>query len=151
MRRMTLEGFIAHLTASRGRLAAAETAGLLRGATLIRDEAKDLIGTEYAGWAALAPSTVAEKERLGYTGKVSATDPLLRTGEMRATIQASAEGHHAAAGTNDKIAEYQEFGTARIPARPFMGPAAYRKGKDAAKAAGLSVAFVIAGKPTPKP
>ena len=142
-----LDGFIAHLAAARGRLPAAEADGVKRGAELIQHEAKDLIGTEYAGWAALAPSTIAEKERLGYTGKVSATDPLLRTGEMRATIQVSAEGRHAAIGTNDPVAEYQEFGTARIPARPFMGPAAYRKGKDAAKAVGLSVALVIAGKP----
>lgn len=147
----TLDGFIRRMVAARSALPAAETRGLRRGAELIAREAKDLIGTEYAGWVALADSTIAEKQRLGYAGHVSATDPLLRTGELRASIQVSAHGYEANVGTNDPVAEYQEFGTGRIPARPFMAPAAYRAGAHAARAAGLEVAHVIAGLPPSKP
>ena len=60
-------------------------------------EAKDFIGHELAEWKPLAPSTIAEKERLGFTGQVSATDPLLRTGDMRDSIEAMSEATSAGA------------------------------------------------------
>ena len=124
---------------------AAERRGLERGALLIQEEAKALIGTEYPGWAALSDRTVKQKQARGQTGRVSPTDPLLATGELSASIGHSIEGRTAVIGTADEVGLYQERGTARIPARPFLAPAAFSKGEAAANAIGEAVALVIAG------
>ena len=93
-------------------------------------EAKRLIGHENPEWAPLAPSTIAEKSRLGFTGRISATDPLYRTGEMRESIEGVAEGLVGVVGSSDKVALWQEMGTLRptgsIPPRPFLGLAMSR-------------------------
>jgi hypothetical protein len=95
-------------------------------------EAKSYIGHEMPGWAPLADSTIAEKQKLGYFGRISATDPLLRTGEMRESIGFYAVGSVGAVGSTSKIAFWQEFGTLKptgsIPPRPFIGLAASRSG-----------------------
>lgn len=89
-------------------------------------EAKAVIGHELPEWAALAPSTIAQKQRLGYTGQVSDTDPLLRTGKLRESIHSETDTVGirtvAVVGSDDPVAADQEFGTSRIPARPFIGP-----------------------------
>lgn len=127
---LTLEEFAEHL-----RLAAFKARNYIDVPTEVvmkaaAEDAKSLIGQELSEWPALAESTVAEKERLGYTGAVSATDPLLRTGELRDSIKADAElspgGAIGMVGSNDPIAEYQELGTSRIPPRPFMSLALRR-------------------------
>ena len=101
---------------------------LRRVAEHVRDEAQALIGTEDESWPALADSTVEEKQRLGYTGRVSATDPLLRTGELRASIQVGeVTPERSVVGTDDPIAAFQEHGTSRIPPRPFIGTAVFRE------------------------
>ena len=82
-------------------------------------------------WAALKETTIYEKTRLGYVGQVSATDPLLRTGMMRESIEGAAEGLTGVVGTDDPKAKWQEFGATRvgrnrtgtIPPRPFIGMA----------------------------
>jgi hypothetical protein len=79
--------------------------------------AAEFIGHELPQWAPLAASTVAEKKRLGYTGQVSATDPLLREGTLRDSIGAEVEGLELVVGSTDKIAAYQFAGTAHIPPR----------------------------------
>ena len=113
---------------------------------MIEDEARNLIGTEYAGWPALADSTVERKAAKGQTGRISSTDPLFATGELRATISHQiVDDHTALIGTPDQIGVYQEFGTNRIPPRPFLGSAAFRKGKEAAKGIGEAVQRAIAG------
>jgi phage gpG-like protein len=100
-----------------------ETRLLLEGAA---EEAKAFIGHELEEWQPLAPSTVAEKQRLGYTGQISETDPLLRTGRLRDSLRAEAESTSAGAtgivGSDDPVAVWQEFGTPHIPPRPFIGP-----------------------------
>lgn len=83
--------------------------------------AAEYIGHEMPEWPPLAPSTVAQKEKLGYTGQVSGTDPLLRTGALRESIKPAVEGLTLVVGSTDKIAAYQEMGTSRIPPRPFLG------------------------------
>lgn len=91
----------------------------------VEAHAKDLIGRENPEWPPLAESTIAEKTQLGYTGQVSATDPLLRTGDLRASISSSAEmtgiGAEGVVGSDSEIAKFQEIGTSRIPPRPFLG------------------------------
>lgn len=93
----------------------------------VANDARHMIGREVPEWASLAPSTVEEKERLGYVGQISATDPLLRTGELRGSIEAVADQRgsavEGAVASNSKVALYQEVGTSRIPARPFLAGA----------------------------
>lgn len=89
-------------------------------------EARGYIGHEISEWAPLAPSTIAQKTRLGYVGHLSATDPLLRTGEMRGSVENTVAGFEGVVGSGDKVALYQELGTSRIPPRPFIGLAASR-------------------------
>lgn len=145
---MNLAEFSRALRAAVERQPAAREAALRKAAELVRDEAKDLIGTEYAGWPALADSTVEEKQALGYTGKVSSTDPLLRTGELRASIQVGdVTPEHAMVGSDDPIATYQEFGTARIPPRPFIGAAVHRETDKINAAIGEIITASIRGRP----
>ncbi len=93
----------------------------------VADDARAMIGTERPEWAALAESTVTEKERLGYVGQVSSTDPLLRTGELRGSIEADAERRgnviEGVVGSTSKIAVFLESGTSKMPARPFLAGA----------------------------
>jgi HK97 gp10 family phage protein len=74
-------------------------------------------------WEPLKLETVARKAR-GDT-------PLLETGELRDSIEhvVMREGKEVVGyvGTNDPIAKYHEFGTATIPARPFLSAAAMRQ------------------------
>ena len=91
----------------------------------IRDTAQGMIGQyqdaigPYAKWEELADSTEAEKARLGF----SLDAPLLRTGEMKKSIQETTEGKKAVVGSKDKNMVYHELGTLHIPPRPVLGPA----------------------------
>lgn len=90
------------------------------------EEARALIGQELPEWPPLTARTIAEKQRLGYTGQISETDPLLRTGQLKASISAESEATTTGAvgivGSDDKIAAYQELGTSKLPPRPFIAP-----------------------------
>ncbi len=124
---MTLNELMKALSVEK--MAADIHAGLDLCAGLIEKTAKEEIGHYQAesgpfpSWAPLADSTVREKERLGYTGRLSADDPLLRTGEMRDSIEHRTGDMEAFIGTDSPIAPYHEFGTDKMPPRPFIGPA----------------------------
>ena len=126
MREMTLAEFVTHLGRVRRALPVAEHAGLDHAGLVIEQEAKALVGTEYPGWPALADSTVAEKAARGQVGRISATDPLFATGELRGSIKHEVEGHTVIVGTPDQVGVYMEAGTSRVPPRPFLAPAARR-------------------------
>lgn len=96
--------------------------------------AKSYIGTQQDGWEALHEATIEGfrhwtgfwiegKRDLGY-GAPSEWDPLLRTGQMRDSIDGVAEGLIGEVGSPDKIALYQEMGTPEaiypIEPRPFL-------------------------------
>ncbi len=99
-----------------------------RAARFLERKAKAAIGhyQEGAGelmeWAPLKWSTVEEKERLGYAPP---DNPLLRTGEMRASI-----GHHvesadrAVVGSESEVLLAHELGTKHLPPRSVLGLAA---------------------------
>ena len=76
-------------------------------------------GYAVPAWEELAQSTLDDKERQG----LPTPSPLLRQGQLRASIEAEATGFTLAVGTNDPIAKWQEHGTSKMPARPFIGPA----------------------------
>lgn len=120
---LTLDELVKMLQVSSKSVRPRLEADLAKIGALTAAAAVEYIGHEMPEWPALAPSTIAEKERLGYTGQVSATDPLLRTGAMRDSIKIEVEGLEMAVGSGDKIAAYQELGTKHIPPRPFLGPA----------------------------
>jgi hypothetical protein len=110
--------------------------------------AVEKIGREDNGWPPLAESTIAEKERLGFTGKISGTDPLLRTGEMRASITFEVTptpvGVDLVLGSADPVAKYQELGTATIPPRPFLATATIESIPDAEKILGQVAVDLLA-------
>lgn len=85
-------------------------------ARIVEKEAKDVLGTYRYGWPQLAPSTQEDRERQGFP----ANEPLLRTGEMRDSIEHSSDQHEARIGSNNDVAVYQELGTRSIPPRPFL-------------------------------
>jgi hypothetical protein len=94
----------------------------------IEKRAKEKIG-EYQGragpfeaWKPLAESTLSEKKALGYAPP---DNPLLRTGEMRDSIEHKVVGHTGYVGSDSNTALFQELGTVSIPARSFLGGAAF--------------------------
>lgn len=102
--------------------------------------AAEEFGREMPMWEPLSQATlhgfrhpygfwVKGKEELGYTGHVSATDPLLRTGATERSIDVAVEGLTQAVGSPSKIMLYQEMGThnsitGNIPPRPVIATAA---------------------------
>ena len=74
-------------------------------------------------WQPLAPSTIKQRERLGYwPGQI-----LTRTGRLKASITYHAGRDYVAVGTNLVYAAIHQFGgkagrghRANIPARPFL-------------------------------
>lgn len=127
-------------------------AGLEAAAELIQDEAKKEIGHlqksigPFQEWDELADATKADKERLGYVFN-SDYNPLLRTGKLRDSIEyeVNMPKLEAIVGSKDPIAAFQEFGTNRIPPRPFIGRAAFLLGPKIAKIFGEITLIGIAG------
>ena len=97
------------------------------GAEEIAETARGEIGfyqtdiAPYPSWAELSPEYEKSKVAAGFEPDA----PLLRTGEMKKSIKASSEGNEGVAGSNDKVLEYHEFGTDKMPPRPVLGPAAH--------------------------
>lgn len=96
------------------------------------EKAKDKLGNyqgssgPFPSWPTLSPATIADKLSQGFP----TPSPLLRTGEMQAGIGYEIENK----GPGDVVvtlhcdapyADYQEFGTIKMPPRPFAGPAMY--------------------------
>jgi phage gpG-like protein len=127
--------------------------GLEVSAKAIQAEAKNEIGHlqsavgPFPEWEELADSTKAEKERLGYVFNKD-YNPLLRTGELiRDSIEyeVNMESLEAIIGSKEPVAAFQEFGTDRIPPRPFIGRAAFILGPKIAKIFGDATMIGIAG------
>jgi hypothetical protein len=114
--------FLNLLERAAAELPAVAVVALTETVSAVAVEARAMIGHEHSIWPPLAESTVEEKERLGYTGHESATDPLLRTGKLRDSIEFSVDAVSltGAVGSDDPVALYQELGTSRIPPRPFI-------------------------------
>lgn len=110
----------------------AEAKGLAAAGKGLTTAAQEMIGTEDEDWPALADATVAEKSRLGYTNRISPTDPLYRTGELRISISYTVDANGVTLGSTDPIAPFQEDGTHTIPARPFISATLFRHGHAAA-------------------
>ncbi len=122
----TIAEFVAFLGRAEAEVHHAEERGLQEAGKRLVHATQELIGAEDEAWAALAPFTVAEKTRLGYINRITPTDPLYRTGELRISITYDVALPALTIGTPDEIGYFQEFGTNRIPPRPFIGLTMFR-------------------------
>lgn len=138
----SLASFATHLLAVEIASRKALEKGLDNVAKLVQADAKQRIGEyqdatgPFPAWAPLKPDTIADRVSQGFTPD----DPLLRSGDMRESIEREVQGLEAAIGSKSDIALYQEMGTATIPPRPFLGPAAYANKENIQKI--LGEAFV---------
>jgi len=90
-------------------------------AAVVKDRARQSIGTYRYKWPQLAEATQAERAREGFPPN----KPLLRTGDLRDSISAfvqmyGPEHGRAVVGSTSDIAVYQELGTRSIPPRSFL-------------------------------
>jgi phage gpG-like protein len=132
----TLLGFVAHLATVERDLHELGPAIVARACEMVCEEAKRVIGTYDYGWTPLAPSTLAHKMM---------NTPLLESGAMRASIEWNSEGNQGYVGSNSDIAVFQEFGTVKIPPRPFMAGAAVAMGDKIHRMAARAVMAVMLG------
>lgn len=114
----SLADFAAHMLVVEKDLKRAEQDILERAAVMVEREAKATIGTYKNRWPKLKPATVARKA-LGDT-------PLLETGELRDSITHTVRQGEAYVGSNNDKAVWHEYGTSKVPPRPFLMPAAVR-------------------------
>lgn len=109
---------------------AARPAAMKKACETLVEEAKRVIGTYDYGWPQLAEVTQEDRARLGYPPN----EPLLRTGEMRDSIEYNMDpdGREAYVGTNNEKAVWQEWGTVGIPPRSFLWGAWEHRGQECA-------------------
>jgi len=110
-----------------------EHAGLKKGAQIIEEEAKRVLGTYDYGWPPLAASTIEHKQ----TGD----SPGLETGDMRDSIAHTISGKEAHIGTDEDKAVWFELGTVHQPPRSFLREAAVRKTDEVVKEIGYEIIF----------
>jgi HK97 gp10 family phage protein len=122
-----IEAFIAHLSTLEKAVHQRTQEGLRHAAARVEQTAKEQLGTyqpavgSFNAWPKLAPKTLEQHARMGV-----GDTPLLVTGKLRDSIGYEVEDNAAIVGTKLPLAAAQEFGTDRIPPRPFMGPALHR-------------------------
>lgn len=129
-------------------------AGLHKVGAHIETVAKEEIGHyqpaegPFPAWAPLAQTTLEGWG--GYPGKIELgyappDNPLLRTGEMRESIGHEVHDLEAVIGSNDETLLYQELGTAAMPPRPVLGPAAHKSKPAIEMLIGAALVTGIAG------
>ena len=140
--------FAAFLTSTMSRDERNRREAMDQAARLVQDEAKKMIGTyqpaypPFQAWAPLAPSTIADKTAKGYAPP---DNPLLRTGDLRRSIQRSVGKDEASIGSNADVAVWQELGTSRIPPRSFLGAAAAKNADKVADILGGGATAALTG------
>ena len=144
----SLGAFAAHLVTREAEVAFNLHAGLEVVARRVEETAKSEIGMyqpevgNFPEWAPLAESTLEEKERLGFAPP---DNPLLREGHLRDSIEHETHVLDAVIGSKSDIAAYQEFGTASIPPRSFIGPAMVRNVELLERMTGAAAVIGIGG------
>lgn len=124
----SLGDFAVHLLVAEVATRKALETGLDRVLAAIERTAKGEIGHyqpavgPHPGWPELADSTKERRVAAGFTPN----DPLLASGQMREDIERERQGFDGVVGSKDDTLVYHEFGTSRMPARPVLGPAAFR-------------------------
>lgn len=127
----SLGSFAAHLLVLAAHQHKSEKNALERAAKAIEATAKSKFGTyqpdasPFPAWPTLAPSTQKDRVARGFTPD----EPLLRNGKLRKSISHQVSGSTAVVGSTSEVMVAQELGTARIPPRAVLGPAAVRNKK----------------------
>jgi HK97 gp10 family phage protein len=148
MRELSMLDMVTRLAAAEVAVHVGAHAALERVATRVEQTAKAELGVyqpatgPFPEWAELADSTKADRVAKGFTEN----DPLLRTGALRDSISHEVEGLTATIGSTSDIAEYQEFGTSKMPPRPFLGPALERNHEAMLAELGGAVTRAVVGK-----
>ncbi len=109
------------------------------GCQILEDSAKGALGDPAYpfGWPRLSQATI---DKHGDT-------PLLDTGEMKESIKHTVvSSHEGYVGTNSTYAKYQEFGTSKIPPRPFLGGAIHAKRDEVVKCFGHAIEATVKAK-----
>jgi HK97 gp10 family phage protein len=129
--------FIAEIPAIERDLQASGPMIIEKACQIVQKKAKAAIGREHEEWAPLAESTLTEKAKAGYPVPKS----LLRTGELRDSIQYQVNGLEGAVGSDLDRALWLETGTSRMPPRSFLRSAAISsEDKIHRMAAGVTIA-----------
>ncbi len=142
------ESFATHLVGREVATVIAMRAGLDHVGAKIEATAKEEIGIyqpavgPFSAWAPLADSTVADRVAQGFTPN----DPLLRTGALRDSISHQVDGLDVAIGSTSDVMVWQELGTATIPPRPVLGPAAVRNERVIQETIGAAVVAGLVGR-----
>jgi hypothetical protein len=138
---MDLDAFAREMAFASTKMAAELELGFHAIVKDIEETAKEEIGVyqpavgPFEAWAPLAESTKSDRVRSGYTED----DPLLRSGELKDSIESEVIGLAAIVGTKSQIGLWQEVGTDRIPPRPFIGTAYVRKIDPLMESIGLAI------------
>jgi hypothetical protein len=142
-REFSLTGFAGFLTKAVVHYEVEKAHALKKAAKVLQEESQRVIGTYDYGWPELAESTKADRLHKGYTEN----DPLLRSGEMRESIEIGPISGGALTttievGSNNDKAVWQELGTDRIPARSFLGLAAVKETPEIIEILGGSIPLI---------
>src|SRR5258708_4156170 len=118
---ITVAEFAAHLERSIALIPREIERGLAEVGEVTAKLAQNYIGHEHHEWPPLAASTIADKEAHNF----AVPRPLLRTGHLRDSIKAEVDviDYTVVVGSNDHKAAWHEFGTRRMPPRPFLSMA----------------------------
>lgn len=135
----SLNGLISALSASEGVMMAEMKKAVTKSAVKVQATVKSKFGDyqgavgPYPAWEPLKEETVKRKLKAGAPGD----DPLIGHYEgksknhvyptsLRNSILVEVNGLTGQVGTNDPIGKYHEYGTSRIPPRPFLRTALYQ-------------------------
>jgi len=150
-----IPAFLGDLAAVSAELDTVRRRALEKAAVIIETDAKESLGTYVNDWPELAESTQEARARAGY----SADEPLLRSKTLQGAIRHELDGsRRVLIGIPDDdateepegarvsdVAVWMEEGTSEAPPRPFMGPAAFRKGPEIAEQIGAEVHVHLKG------
>jgi hypothetical protein len=162
----SIADFVLHLDAIPAKLALVKARGLREGGEIIKAEIRAELGEYQNGdagfedWQELSPVTIADKAAEGF----DVPSPLKRTGTMGESFKVHVEGDEAVVSSNDPVAVYQNEGTDAkgvrfipgvsvepgIPAREFVGRAAFRKTPEVVDAIAIPIVTALAGGIAPK-
>lgn len=157
----TATGFAAHLAAMMVQMRVQQHQDLEAAARIVEAEARAEIGHlqgsagPFPGWPPLADTTIngwrghPGKDALGFSPPDY--DPLLRSGDMRDSIEHVVVGNTAHVGSNSPVAVWQELGTVNMPPRSFLGGAAVRTRTQIELMIGRRIMMTLTGRANPTP
>lgn len=133
--------FVAELPAIERDLHASGPKIVERACQIVQKKANAAIGKEHELWPALAASTIADKKAHGFP----TPKPLLRTGELRDSIEYTVAGLEGAVGSNLDRALWLEMGTSKMPPRSYLRSSAIASEDKIARMAAAATVAALSG------